>query len=170
MPGGDGVHDELRPRYRVAAGEEAGHAGGQRLLVHDGEAAAYLLYLVVQTGDVGPLADGEDDHVGGEHVLRFGEHVEVGAAIHEAAEVHLQAAHTGHLAVLAGDLLERARGEELDPFLLGVQYLPLVGGHRLPGFQASHAHPGRAQPHGGGGGIYGHGAAAQYQYSVIGDQ
>ena len=160
MPCSYRIYNERRAGHDVAAGEEARHIGGHCLLVYHRETAAYLLHLVVQAGDVGALADGEDDHISGEHVLCFGERVEVRAAIHEATEVHFHAAHAGHAALLAGDLLERSRGEEFDPFLLGVSYLPFVGGHRFAGFQAGHAYPGSAQSHSGHGRVYGYVAAA----------
>ena len=76
---------------------------------------AGLAFHLLQAARLRPLPDRKDDHIRRDHFSVSGNSSKSGLAIRETAEIDVHRAHAGHfLTGIAGDLLERARREDLD--------------------------------------------------------
>ncbi len=152
-PGGDGVDDRLGPGHDIAAGEDAGAAGGERPRIGDdaGPAADLDPGTLGEDRRIGFLADGDEDRRRGQFLLTPRDGLPRGRRPGEAGPTRgrrtgLRAAEADDGSVTTDDRDRGEPGPDDDPLALGGLDLLLLGRHLRPPAPIDDRHRRRATP------------------------
>ena len=170
VPSRNRVHNKAGASHHVASGSDARDVRHLGFFIGNQPATAESLKGIRHAGQVWPLADGKNDHIGWYNLLGAGDLVQIRPSIHKTSKVHLNTTYPCHPLPFhiarARHLPKRPAGQDLDAFFFRILDFLLERRHLLAALQAGHPHPGSAGAYGRLRRVQPHVSSPDYQHPL----